>query len=73
VALGAHVTDHGSINKIFILGAVGPVEDDALHEQVFISGVYSLLTDRMSRVLLPVMACPAEFYDRRLVEQETVV
>jgi len=73
MALGTHITDHRSINKIFILGAVGPVTSQTLHGQVLVPRVYDLLAYRVSRVLLPVMASPAELYDRRLVHQETVV
>jgi len=73
VALGAHVSDYRRINKIFILGAVGPVTGQALHGQVLVPRVYDLFAYRVRRVLLPVMTRPAEIYDRRLFQQETVV
>lgn len=73
MALGTHITDHRSIDKIFILGAVGPVTGQTLHGQVLVPLVYDLFAYRVCRVFLPVMASPAELYDRRLFHQETVV
>ena len=73
MALGTHITDHRSIDKIFILGAVGPVTGQTLYGQVLVPLVYDLIAYRVCRVFLPVMASPAELYDRRLFHQETVV
>jgi hypothetical protein len=73
MALGTHISNHRSIDKIFILSAMGPVTGQTLHGQVLVPLVYDLLAYRVRRVLLPVMASPAKIYNRRIVQQETVV
>ena len=59
MALGTHISDHGGIDKILVLGTVGPVTGQTLHGQVLVPLVYDLLAYRVRRVLLPIMANPA--------------
>src|SRR5512135_2351361 len=71
MALCAHFADLRKIDHVLILCAVRPVAAQTLHMQVLVSRVPDLLSDRMGRMLLPVMACAAHIYHRRLVQNES--
>jgi hypothetical protein len=73
MALDTHFSDHRRIDKMFILGAMGPVTGQTLHSQVLVPRVFNLLAYRVRRVFLPIVARPAEIYDRGLFQQESIV